>query len=96
MKIRYRAQALADIESIYHYLEQRNVTGARNVLRAIYAGTHLIAEQPSICHRTDDADIRVLVVRRYRYKIFFTLVGSDVIEIIHVRHTSRRPWGSDN
>jgi plasmid stabilization system protein ParE len=44
------------------------------------------------CHqRTDDPDIRVHVVHRYRYKIFYAVAG-DAVEIIHVRHTSRRPW----
>jgi hypothetical protein len=30
-------------------------------------------------------------VRRYLYKIFYNAIG-DVIEILHVRHRSRRPW----
>jgi hypothetical protein len=30
-------------------------------------------------------------VRPYHYKIFYSVVG-DTVEIIHVRHTSRRPW----
>jgi toxin ParE1/3/4 len=33
----------------------------------------------------------VKVVRRYRYKIFYSITG-DTVEILHVRHTSRRPW----
>jgi plasmid stabilization system protein ParE len=54
MIIRYRAQALADIDEIYHYLEERGPVGAQNVLRAIYAGIHLIAELPLSSPRTDD------------------------------------------
>jgi len=91
MRLRYRAQALADIDGIHRYLEERSASGARNVLRAIYASIQLIAEQPLSYQRTDDPDIRVLVVRRYRYKIFYSAAG-DIVEIIHVRHTSRRPW----
>ncbi len=92
MKILYRAQALGDIDEIDRYLRLRSRTGALNVLRAIYAGIHLIAEQPYGSQRTDDAEIRVKVVRRYRYKIFYSIIDKDTVEIIHVRHTSRRPW----
>ena len=91
MRLRYRAQALADIDAIQRYLEERSPSGARSVLRAIYASIQLIAEHPLSYQRTDDPDIRVHVVRRYRYKVFYSVAG-DAVEIIHVRHTSRRPW----
>ncbi|MEI9888214.1 MAG: hypothetical protein WDN08_17295 [Rhizomicrobium sp.] len=35
MIVRYRAQALADIDEIDRYLRERSPTGALNVLRAI-------------------------------------------------------------
>lgn len=92
MIVRYRAQALADIDEIFGYLEERSPSGARNVLRAIYAGIHLIAEQPLGSPRTDDPNVRVKIVRRYRYKIFYSVPDEETIEILHVRHTSRRPW----
>jgi plasmid stabilization system protein ParE len=91
MRLRYRAQALADIDAIHRFLEEHSPTGARSVLHAIYASIHLIAEHPLSYQRTDDPDIRVHVVRRYRYKIFYSVTGATV-EIIHVRHTSRRSW----
>jgi plasmid stabilization system protein ParE len=93
MRIRYRAQALRDIDDIYRYLNERSPRGADNVLRAIYAGIHLIAEQPHASQRTDDPDIRVKSMRRYRYRIFYSIViDENAVEIIHIRHTSRRPW----
>jgi len=92
MKIRYRAQALGDIDEIDRYLKSRSPVGAFNVLRAIYAGIHLVADQPYSSPRTDEPDIRVKVVHRYRYKIFYSIIDDDTVEIIHVRHTSRRPW----
>jgi plasmid stabilization system protein ParE len=94
MRLRYRAQALADIDAIHRYLEERNPAGARNVLRAIYASAQLIAEHPLSYQRTDDPDIRVHAVHRYRYRIFYAVAG-DMVEIIHVRHTARRPWTGD-
>jgi plasmid stabilization system protein ParE len=53
---------------------------------------HLIAERPHASQRTDDPEVRVKVMRRYGYKIFYRIVEEDVVEIMHVRHTSRRPW----
>ena len=92
MRIRYRAQALGDIDEISRYFNERSPSDALNVLRAIYAGIRLIAEQPYASQRADNPDIRVKPVRRYRYKIFYSIVDEDTVEIIHVRHTSRRPW----
>ena len=92
MIVRYRRQALADIDEIHSYLRERSPQGAQNVLRAIYAAVQLIAEQPYSSPATDIPDVRVKVLTRYRFKVFYTVVNDDAVEIIHVRHTSRRPW----
>jgi len=34
MRLRYRAQALADIDAIHRFFEEQSPAGARNVLRA--------------------------------------------------------------
>ncbi|MEA2935365.1 MAG: toxin ParE1/3/4 [Variibacter sp.] len=91
MKLQYRAQALADIDAIHQYLEERSPSAARSVLRAIYASTQLIGERPLSYQRTDIPNLRVHVVQRYRYKIFYSVID-DTVEIIHVRHTARRLW----
>jgi toxin ParE1/3/4 len=91
MRVRYRARALADLEEIYRFLEPRSPTGARNVLRAIRVAVEEIAQTPYGSRQTSDADIRIKVLGRYRYKIFYGVTG-DAIEIIHVRHAVRRPW----
>ena len=92
MRLRYRGQALRDLDEIYRYIEERSPNGARNVLRAIYAGIHLIAERPDASQRTDDPEVRVKVMRRYGYKIFYRIVAYDTVQIMHIRHSSRRPW----
>ena len=95
MRLRYRALALGDIDEIGRYLEQRSPSGALNVLRAIYAGIRLIAEQPYGSQRANDQGVRVKVLHRYRYKIFYSILDEDTVEIIHIRHTSRRPWAGE-
>lgn len=92
MRIHYRARALADLEEIYRYLEPRSLSGARNVLRALHEAIEQIARDPFSTTQTSDPSFRVKVVGRYRYKIFYGVTGGDTIEIVHVRHTARRPW----
>lgn len=70
MRIRYRAQALSDIDAIYRYLEKRSPSGARDVLRVIYAGIYLIGERPYARQQTDNPEVLVKLVRHYRYNFF--------------------------
>jgi len=92
MRVRYTPRARGDIEQIYRFLEERSPVGARNVLRAIYAGVQFISEFPQASEQTDDPHVRVRIVRRYRYRVFYRIVGGDSVEILHIRHTSRRLW----
>ena len=61
------------------------------MLRAISDAVAAIAAHPQSGLQTSAGDIRVKILGRYRYKIFYS-VGKDAIEIIHVRHAARRPW----
>lgn len=93
MIVRYRTRALSDIQSIHDYLHELSERGAFNVLRAIYAGIQLLADQPFVGQMTNDPSVRVKIVRRYRYKIFYSVIEDEqVVEVLHIRHTSRRPW----
>jgi len=92
MNVRYRARALADIDEIFQFLNERSPTGAANVLRAIADAIDSIADNPRAARRSSDPDIRVKMVGRYRYKIFYSVVEDRYVEIVHVRHAARRPW----
>lgn len=91
MKVNYRPRALADLDAIVLYLEPKSPTGARNVLRAIRAAVDEIASFPDAAMRTSRPDIRVKILGRYRYKIFYR-VSDEGVDVIHVRHAARRPW----
>jgi toxin ParE1/3/4 len=91
MRVRYRELALADLEQIFQYLDERNPAGARNVIEAIRGGISNAATQLLSGRKTSDPAIRVKLVGRYHYKIFYS-IGIDEIEILHVRHGARRPW----
>ena len=92
MKVRYRARAMADLDEIFTFLNDRSPVGAHNVLHAIAGAIDSIAENPLAAPPTSEPDIRVKIVGRYRYKIFYGVVGNESVEIIHVRHAARRPW----
>ncbi|HXF89949.1 MAG TPA: type II toxin-antitoxin system RelE/ParE family toxin [Xanthobacteraceae bacterium] len=94
MKVRYRELALSDLDRIFSYLEERNPAAARNVIVAIHAAIADVAENPLSARRTSDPTVRVKVVSRYGYKIFYS-VEADAIEILHVRHGARRPWPAE-
>jgi plasmid stabilization system protein ParE len=94
MKVRYRELALSDLDRIFRYLDERSPAGARNVIDAIHAAVGDIAQIPLGARRTSDPAVRVKVVRRYGYKIFYS-VEPDAIEILHVRHGARRPWPAE-
>jgi plasmid stabilization system protein ParE len=91
MIVRYRQQALIDLDEISAYLSERSPIGAINVLAAIKAAIRDIAQNPFSARQTSDPTVRIKIVRRYLYKIFYS-VSDDAIEILHVRHGARRPW----
>ena len=91
MRIRLTPQARSDLELIHQYLFDRSPTAAGKVLAAIHEALNLLAEHPQAAQATEHQDIRAAVVRHYPYRIFYT-VSIDAIDILHVRHASRRAW----
>jgi toxin ParE1/3/4 len=91
MRVRYTPEAFADRERIFEYLRERSPSGARNVMASIRDAVTLLSDQPYSGYKTDDSDVRVRFIIRNPYKIFYR-VRDDVVEIAHIRHTSRRPW----
>jgi addiction module RelE/StbE family toxin len=91
MKITYQNRALSDLDDIFLYIHKRNPGGARNVIDAIHDAIAQIAEYPLSTECTSRRDIRIKVVRKYPYKIFYW-VDAGHVEILHVRHGARRPW----
>jgi toxin ParE1/3/4 len=97
MIVRYSPRATKDLESIHEYLTKRTPKAALNVLTAIYAAIEFVRRHPDAAEATRLRGVRAKVVRRYRFKIFYRVLETDnTIEIIHVRHTSRRPWPNDD
>jgi len=94
MKVHYRELALSDLDRIFRYLDERNVSGALPVIAAIHAAIDDIALNPLSARVTSDPTVRVKIVRRYGYKIFYS-VDTEGVEILHVRHGARRAWPAE-
>ena len=91
MKLGFREAARADIRDIHTHISQWSPEGAANVSRDIYAVCRLIAEHPFSSPETSDPYVRVKHLVRFPYNIFYS-IGNNRVEILHIRHTSRREW----
>jgi toxin ParE1/3/4 len=94
MRVRYTPEAFSDRQRILQYLKARSVIGSRNVAASIREAVAQLGDQPHSGYRTDNPEVRVMFVVRYPYKIFYR-VRDDVVEILHIRHTSRRAWAGE-
>ena len=88
MRVRYTPRAFSDRERIIEYLRERSPVGARNVAASIRDTVAQLREHPLSGFLTNDPEVRVVFVVRYPYKIFYRV--REIVEILHIRHTSRR------
>jgi len=91
MKVRYTPRAQADLDTVYAYLDQRAPVAAIAVKQLIERRIESLAAFPFVAPATDHPAIRELTVVRYPFKIYYRVAG-DEVHILHIRHTSRRPW----
>jgi toxin ParE1/3/4 len=88
MSIQYTLAAFCDRKRIVERLHRRSKTGARNVMASFKAAVELLREQPDRGNKTNIAGVLVLI--NYPYLMFYR-IRQDAIELLHIRHTSRRP-----
>jgi toxin ParE1/3/4 len=95
MKVRYTLRARADIEAIFSYLDTRNPAAARAVKLEIERAAMALTLSPYLGSTIDRSpEFRGLRVGRYPYRLFYRIRENEVW-IVHVRHTSRRPWSGE-
>ncbi len=91
MKVRLTGPARADLEHIRTYIADRNPRAADQVVSALIGRAEGLADFPYSGRQTDEPEIRVVVLPRFHYLIFYR-IRTDEVQILHFRHTSRRPW----
>jgi toxin ParE1/3/4 len=95
MKLRYAPHARVDLDYIANHSRSTFGPDAAAALRTyIRAAVARIAGMPESGEAVPERPgVRVVALVRYPFRIFYT-VGKDGVTILHVRHTSRRPWGA--
>jgi toxin ParE1/3/4 len=89
MKVRFTRPAQQDLARIYAYISQDSPTVASRFVTRLMEHARQIGDHPFAGRETDEPDVRVLIVARLRYFIFYTIEDNEV-RITHIRHTSRR------
>jgi toxin ParE1/3/4 len=95
MKVEYSKRAVSDLDQIAaYYATSGEAAFGEKIATAIRERVARITEAPLFGRPvTRRPGVRLILLVRYRYKIFYRLVGTTV-RIIHIRHMSRRPWPS--
>ena len=93
MKVIYSPRATRDLETIaIYYRSITDPTTATAIAERIEYVINRLGRLPHSAPRVvDRSGVRAALVLRYPYKIFYRVRG-DAVEILHIRHTSRRPW----
>jgi plasmid stabilization system protein ParE len=92
MKLVYSRRALADIDEIAtYYSASASPAIAQSIERRLGDVIDRICRVPEAAPRVSQRSrIRVVAVVRYPFRIFYR-VRDDTVDILHIRHTSRRP-----
>jgi toxin ParE1/3/4 len=91
MKVRYTARAFAERERIFSYLDERSPQAARRIIGRIIQRIRALEHNPYSGRRTDRGELYTFWVAATTYRVYYRVDGEEVI-IIHIRHTSQRPW----
>jgi toxin ParE1/3/4 len=87
MKVRYRARALRDIETIFEYLKEQNPRAATEVVARIRTAADGLGEWPFMGHSGRAAGTYEWVVVGSPYIIVYEVVGAaDEVAVIAVFH----------
>jgi toxin ParE1/3/4 len=96
MKVEYTARAVSDLHRVSADSRAAFGDAVATALEArIRAVISHISEHPEAAPRiTERPGMRVFPLVRYPYKIFYRVLD-DRVRILHIRHTSRRPWAGN-
>ena len=92
MKVVYTDAALRDFNDITVWLKANYPGLGKSVerrLRLVVA--HIVRWPESMRGSAHRPGVRVALLGRYPYKIFYRVRG-DAVEILHVHHAARAPW----
>jgi toxin ParE1/3/4 len=93
MRVEYSKRALSDVRNIAaFYANSDSPSVGEAVETRIQEIVDRLAQAPrsgrSVAERPN---VRVVPLLRYPWNVFYTFSG-EVVRIVHIRHSSRRPW----
>lgn len=92
MKLVYSRRALADLDEIANYYSvNASPAVARSIEARLIKAIERIRLMPEAAPRVSQRSrVHAITVVRYPFRIFYRL-RDDTVDILHIRHTSRRP-----
>ena len=90
MQIVWLKNALNNLDEIAAYIAQENPIAAQQVVDMIIEQTNLLATQPALGRSGRVLGTRELVISNSQYLVPYR-IKNNVVEILRVFHTSRRP-----
>jgi plasmid stabilization system protein ParE len=95
MKVEYSNRATADLRKMSTDSRPYGEEVAAAVEALLRQITGHISAHPEAALRVDERrGVHVIPLIRYPYKVFYRVL-TDRVRILHIRHTSRRPWTRD-
>jgi toxin ParE1/3/4 len=89
LTLRFDDRALDDLRQIKSYIAEHSPSGAERMRQHIMH-TITLADFPFLGRATDEPRVRILVMTKYPYLMFYSVVKDEVV-ILHVRHAARKP-----
>jgi plasmid stabilization system protein ParE len=88
--LRFDERALDDLRQIRSYIAERSPSGAERVRHHIMHTIDSLTDFPFLGKATNEPRVRVLVMTKYPYLVFYSVVNGEVV-ILHIRHAARQP-----
>ncbi len=90
MRVRWSARALVQLREAHAYIAKDNASAALGFVDAAAALVELLEENPGMGIKTDEPDVIMFPLIRYRYLIFYKILHGEEVRIIRIRHAARK------
>ena len=86
MTIRYSRRALSQLVSVHEYLAARGEMAGNTVTASIERTVWRLQEMPLLGKLTDEPGVQVIIEPEYMYRVFYRIVGREVIVVRILHH----------
>ncbi len=92
MRVRYTDPAALEFEASILYLREHAPSVVVDFADSIDGAVAELLDHPYSAQETEQRGVRRKYIRRFRYSIFYTVDGDEIV-ILHIQHAARRrPW----